>query len=1078
MSDLTGVSCVAVSLEPALLIVPSMAAAVELPRRLAQAPRAIASLYPFRLLDLARAIAEPELLGRGLKTWDTGHDALIAARLLARGHALRLPKDVPLASVASSLARTLSALRRAGMAPRRLAEIVPLGATPEDEARLLALAQLYERYEKEIEGCFADPATLLRAAREHLSGARWLDGAQALVAAPLELDEVEREFLAALARRIPVRALDEPLPPGLAKGSFRQWALAHDVGFVPASATLLSPLEAAPPAGLLRLRERLFEPPLGESVRDGAVSLLTAPGEAAEVRAIARRLLRAAARGVPFEEMGVALAQPQAYAPLFDDLLPRIGVPHKLHPSLPLRFGRSARSLLLLFRCRGLARAAVMEFLTFAPVPFAGMLRDGELAAPARWDATSRDARIVSGIERWQRGLLAYALEERGGASKETSDDRRERRLLRARDADALLCVVEHLSRALEILSGEATWPEWSERLRQVVEHWISGEPDREAVLDVIADLAGLSVLEARVAWGEVEHVLESRFEWERLPLPAVERGAVHVGALDAIAGLRFRILAIPGLVEGGFPGVLRPDPLLLDPERAALAARATPAAKQARRGAKAVRQLSLFGGESDGAALAAPALGAGPLPTTQDLLLLARRLFHRACSQASEELILSYPRADERSGRERLPSLFFVAAAQALESRPLGTLELQRLTAEDDLGDVPLEETLDRSERDLVRVRQGKGLAALQIAAASRFFRQSHLASAARWSKDFTPYDGLVAHSPRDGADSDRARVLRERLDPLSARATVSASRLALYARCGFQYFLENVLRLEPTLEPEERKKLEPLERGSLFHDVAERFLRELRDKGLLPVQNEDAFRARLIEMADAALDLHVAGSPPRFTLLWDRERRRFKETLLSWLAREADAAERSTPAYFEVAFGPRPGGDPSPGEPHMKEPLEIDLGDARTLRVSGRIDRIDRRADGTLVLRDYKTGRAPKDEAGIFRGGKQLQIPFYVLAAAKLFPDEPVVEAFLDYVDGGRQVALDLSAVKGEGFRTLLRGLVDGIAAGIFMQEPSVCDWCDFTAVCGPKALIARRRHYKRNDPRVQHALRLKSL
>lgn len=1077
MSDLTGVSSVAVPLEPALLIVPSMAAAVELPRRLAQAPRAIAGLYPFRLLDLARAIAEPELLGRGLRTWDTGHDALVAARLLARGHALRLPEDVPLASVASSLARTLSALRRAGMAPRRLVEIVPFGATPEDEARLAALAQLYERYEKEIEGRFADPATLLRAAREHLSGARWLDGALALVAAPLELDEVEREFLAALARRIPVRALDEPLPSGLSKGSFRSWAMQHDVAFLPARETLLAPLEAAPPASLLRLRERLFEPPMGEGVRDGAVALLTAPGEAAEVRAIARRLLRAAARGVPFEEMGVALAQPQTYAPLFNDLLPRIGVPHKLHPSLPLRFGRSARSLLLLFRCRGLARAAVMEFLTFAPVPFALLLGDGEEAAPARWDVTSRDARIVSGIERWQSGLLAYALEERSGASRETSEDRRERRLARARDADALLRVVEHLDRALLTLSGEATWLEWSQRLRHVVEQWISGEPDREAVLDVIADLAGLSFLEARVAWSEVEHVLESRFEWERLPLPAVERGAVHVGALDAIAGLPFRILFIPGLVEGGFPGVLRPDPLLLDPERAALAARPEPAAKQVRRGPKAVRQLSLFGGESDGRAQA-PVTSTGPLPTTQDLLLEARRLFHRACSQASEELILSYPRADARSGRERLPSLFFVAAAQALESRPLGTLELQRLTTEDDLGDVPLEETLDRSERDLVRVRKGKGEAALQIAAASRFFRQSHLASAARWSKDFTPYDGLVAHSPRDGADSGRARVLRERLDPLSERSTVSASRLALYARCGFQYLLENVLRLEPTLEPEERKKLEPLERGSLFHDVAERFLRELRDKGLLPVQDNEVFRARLVEMADAALELHVAGSPPRFTLLWDRERRRFKETLLAWLAREAAAAERSTPAYFEVGFGPRPGGDPSPGEPHMQEPLEIDLGDARTLRVSGRIDRIDRRADGTLVLRDYKTGRAPKDEAGIFRGGKQLQIPFYVLAAAKLFPGEPVVEAFLDYVDGGRQVALDLSAVKGEGFRTLLRGLVDGIAAGIFVQEPSACDWCDFTAVCGPKPLIAQRRSYKRNDPRVQHALRLKSL
>ncbi len=45
----------------------------------------------------------------------------------------------------------------------------------------------------------------------------------------------------------------------------------------------------------------------------------------------------------------------------------------------------------------------------------------------------------------------------------------------------------------------------------------------------------------------------------------------------------------------------------------------------------------------------------------------------------------------------------------------------------------------------------------------------------------------------------------------------------------------------------------------------------------------------------------------------------------------------------------------------------------------------------------------------------------------------------------------------MKGEAFRALLHGLVDAIAAGLFVQEPSVCDWCDFTAVCGPKPLLA---------------------
>ena len=191
--------------------------------------------------------------------------------------------------------------------------------------------------------------------------------------------------------------------------------------------------------------------------------------------------------------------------------------------------------------------------------------------------------------------------------------------------------------------------------------------------------------------------------------------------------------------------------------------------------------------------------------------------------------------------------------------------------------------------------------------------------------------------------------------------------------------------------------------------------------------------------------------------------------------MAREASGAARSRPAHFELSFGL---GRPADAEePHDPEPLEIDLGDGRTLRVSGKIDRIDRREDG-LVLRDYKTGRAPKDDGGVFRGGKQLQIPFYVLAAAKLLPGERVVDAFLDYVDGGRQVAFRPDLAESPAFRDLLRRLVDLVARGVFVQEPAACEWCDFTAVCGPKGLLQRRQAYKVRDRALQDYLRLRDV
>ncbi|MGE5126534.1 MAG: hypothetical protein ACM3PV_09585, partial [Betaproteobacteria bacterium] len=104
---------------PLVLLVPSRAAAVELPRRLASTPRALAGVYAMKPLELAQAIAGPLLLGRGLHAWDAGHDALLAARLLAEagGAGLRLPDGAPLGPVAEALARTLVALRRGFVEP-------------------------------------------------------------------------------------------------------------------------------------------------------------------------------------------------------------------------------------------------------------------------------------------------------------------------------------------------------------------------------------------------------------------------------------------------------------------------------------------------------------------------------------------------------------------------------------------------------------------------------------------------------------------------------------------------------------------------------------------------------------------------------------------------------------------------------------------------------------------------------------------------------------------------------------------------------------------------------------------------
>ena len=830
------------SLRPLVLLTPSSAAAVELPRRLASTGRALAGIYALKPLDLARLLAEPVLLGRGLAAWTGGHDALVAARLLAEtgDGGLDLPQGAPRAPVAAALARTLAALRRAGIEPARVAALADsAGATPDDARRIGALARLYAGYHERLEGRVADPVSLIAAAREGLARARWLDGALVLIADDLELEPDEIELVKALAARLPVQVLRRPLPPSLRQLSFRGLLAEHGVREVAWSETPLA--AAAPPEpgpALARLREGLFEPPRPVSpsvisAADTGVELVTAAGEAAEVRSIARRLLREAARGVPFEEMGVVLPRPETYAPLFTDLLTRLGVPHRLHPSLPLRFGRAARSLLLLFRCRGLERPAVMEFLTFAPIPFEAMLGAEVAVLPARWDQISREAGIVSGYSRWMLGLRAWSGAEREAAEAERDADRRERRLegRRGRRGAAPDPRVPERSargpRGRGLLGRVGRAPAHARRP-------VARPGARQG------GRAGRDRGPRRARLGRGARAVERG--------RAGDRGALRVGAPAARAARRRRRARGRARRDGG-PAVPRGrDP---GPGRRRLPGRLPPRPVPAGRGATgAAPSRTRFTRRRARRSLVAPAAvlvslasvlacrparslsparlpartrrfarrrtlclarlfdaasTPGLLPTSQDRLLEARRLFHRAVSQASERLILSYPRADARSGRERLPSLFFAAAAATLAGRPVAGAELDRMVVEDDPRELPLEDAVDAGERDRLRVLRDDAAAAA-IAAGSPFFQHSRLASQARWSGKLTRYDGLV---------SDESGALAAKLDPLNARHPVSASRLALYARCGFQYLLQHVLHLQPAPEPEERRRIDPLERG-----------------------------------------------------------------------------------------------------------------------------------------------------------------------------------------------------------------------------------------------------------------------
>ena len=289
-----------------------------------------------------------------------------------------------------------------------------------------------------------------------------------------------------------------------------------------------------------------------------------------------------AARGVPFEEMGVVLPRPETYAAAVHRPPRAAG-----SPSPPAPVAASALRPL-----RALA-AAAPPLSRDSPAP-----RSWSSSPSPRCPSASSSARggpaaptVGRPQPRRRRRLGSRPLDDRapglrGGRARSGGEGERgaprAQRTATSRTRRRSSGWWSLLSATLDSLSGSEPWPTWSERLRTVCEEWIGPEPTPRSVLERDRRSRGPRQRGRPGVVGGGRAGLEARLEWERLPLEPVEGGALHVGALDAMAGLTFRVVAIPGLVEGGYPGVLRPDPFLLDGEREALeAGAATPEPKE-----------------------------------------------------------------------------------------------------------------------------------------------------------------------------------------------------------------------------------------------------------------------------------------------------------------------------------------------------------------------------------------------------------------------------------------------------------------------------------------------------------------
>ncbi|MGZ5555031.1 MAG: PD-(D/E)XK nuclease family protein, partial [Candidatus Aminicenantales bacterium] len=753
--------------------------------------------------------------------------------------------------------------------------------------------------------------------------------------------------------------------------------------------------------------------------KETRIEIFNALGTANECREILRRLY---AEKLPFDQVEVLAPAGSPHATVFYLLAARTGLPATFGDGIAVSFTSPGR---LFF---GLAEWLANDF---SSDDLCRLLETGDLVLPCRdsknpFSARTacrylRNAMIGWGRERYLERLAALRDGQKADLatrSCEAGEDAAEERAGFA----AAIEEIEELSAAIGRILAKIPEPEADgthdlKRLCQAFAALLRDCSRTGSELDVRSRQALLDRLD--------EFISDSRFPAlslkEALDLIKSAGASLRVGASPPLAGRHHvaglstggysgrQVTFVAGLDEAVFPGRGLQDPVLLDEERAAISP---------------------------------------SLPTSADGL--RSNLFGLAAVLASLQgrVVLSYSSYDIVEARESFPSSVVLQAFRLLRGEPdLDYAALEKALPEAS-GFLPGDSgrALDEAEWWLARLTvEPRPDGPLSVTANFPDLAAGLVAVAAREGDKLTVYDGIVDIDP-----------LRAQVDPVAgSKAVMSATRLELLAKCPFGYFMRHVLEVQPPEEVafDRTRWLDPLQRGSLVHEILCEFMTEVAEKG------EDVSAARHAALMARLAGRHIAEMrlkiPPPSDGIFESERRDILETLAIFMAAEEKRETKGRPLAFEKAI--------------VDE--AISLGRGRSFRLRGFIDRVDLIGQDTYRIIDYKTGNpAPYEGLVHFGRGRTLQPALYAVALEQIMARErPGARPFVaesGYLFPSRRGEGDEIMV-GNFDRNKLRALLNDLLAllekGYFLAGPEAkCGYCDYRNACvsgGPDSSKAKR-------------------
>ena len=789
--------------------------------------------------------------------------------------------------------------------------------------------------------------------------------------------------------------------------------------------------------------KRHIGPPATAATNDttalaGPARLHVAPTAHDELRRVIRQIMREVNESdTPLHRMAILYRTADPYASLIRDELRMAGIPMAGPDREPLANTGAGRTLMGLLDLCGseFPRSEVMAWLSSCPVRNPVVENPAGATSsfsPSQWDAVTRKAGIVSGRRQWRDRLDAHAQRLIAAADRRETDG--ETSVSRARGMRSEAAAARDIQAFIDKLAGDldppadgSPWRKFADWAKDLLDSYlaidVNGSDDdaMERIRRLLDDFAVADSMNDDATLAAFRRIVSELMQTPFGHLGPTGQG-VFVSSFAGAAGMTFDAIWLVGMIEGAVPPSPRRDPLLTEPDWSAAGGR------------DRIR-----------------------------MRMAEERYEYLAAVASAYRHALSYPVADAASQRPAYPSRWFLEQASALAGGPVRSGDLAGLRDHDwftvddsprqalaNADEIALADGADfRRKRLLEWRRDGRAIPNHPYA------RRGPMASAYRLARQrslirLTEYDGNLSG-------------IKE-IDGFGIRpdgAPISPTALETWAACPYRYFLGHVLRLGALDAPEEIFSISALDRGTLGHEILERFIRESRQGGHLPAPGQPwgpGDRERLTRIAAQSFQEAEARGVTGKRLLWDMAKTEILSDLETFL--EADSLLREASETADIRVETRFGfaGDST-------EVIDPDSG----IRFRGMIDRMDVSGDGKAVLIiDYKTGSAEPywglDDDPIDQG-RRLQLGVYSLAARASFPDATDVSAAYWFSTNRGRFQFAPSAYfnmadesVAERFRKGVAGIVDGINGGLFPANPgpparygpSNCQYCDFDAVC----------------------------